>query len=246
MYTIFMSASKTLFISDLHLQEDNTDSMRYFIEFLNNTAKDCEALYILGDFFEAYIGDDNQTNLLKNVALALKNLHEKHQTKIYLMHGNRDFLIGNEFAQLCGAKLLPDPVVIDLYGKKTLLTHGDSFCTQDKSYQFYRKIIRSTFVRFLLLSFPLSFRQKLALYLRNKSKKHVHQSPKAIMDVSKTTVLQAGTKHKVSQIIHGHTHKPQIHHENSTTRYVLPDWHPKGGMLSISSDGSIPELILWD
>jgi UDP-2,3-diacylglucosamine hydrolase len=240
-----MQSSKTLFISDLHLQEDNADSRRNFFDFLNNIAPSSEALYILGDFFEAYIGDDHQTEFIQSISNALKNLYEKHQTKIYLMRGNRDFLMGDDFAKQCSAILLPDPVVIDLYGVKTLLTHGDIFCSEDKSYQVYRKFIQSRFVRFLLLSSPLSFRQKLAGFLRNKSKQHVYHAPKIMMDVSSFAVQKAANHTKAAQIIHGHTHRPDVHQENTFMRYVLPDWHPKGGMLSVIC-GSSPELIRWD
>jgi len=229
----------SIFISDLHLSEEAPDLTRLFLHFLEKIAPLAGALYILGDLFEVWLGDDDTRALARVVQKHLHNLAQDG-VKIYLMRGNRDIMMGERFASLCGATLLSDPTLIDLYGIPTLLMHGDSLCTLDKKHQRYRRLTLNPIVRFLFLHSPLWFRRKIAFYLRNKSKKY--QSSKKIdqliLDVDQEAVTQLLAQYKATQLIHGHTHKPQIHHiaclnelERPGTRCVLGDWGPLGNML---------------
>ncbi len=237
---------KTIFISDVHLSPNCPEILQAFLDFLSQQSKtSVEALYILGDLFEAYVGDD-EPGLIQTVAASLKEMSLVTSAKVYLMQGNRDFLMGKSFAKLCGATLLPDPCVIDLYGEKTLLTHGDKFCTKDRSYQWYRRVIQHPFFKWLVLKTSLGFRRKIARYLRRKSKMHVqHYRYSDKMDVSPDAVKAAALKHHIKQIIHGHTHKPAFHEEEGLKRWVLPDWRPLGGLLCVASDAS-PQLVVRD
>ena len=219
---------QTIFISDLHLSEENPETRQFFLIFLQQYHPD--ELYILGDFFEAWIGDDYEAPWVTEICEALK----ENGAKIYFMQGNRDFLLGKSFVRRCNATLLQDPTVIDLYGTKVLLTHGDVLCTQDHAYQRFRKIVRCRFLQTLFLYLPLCLRQSIAQKLRSKSGDYVKTLSSEIMDVTPSAVAEICAKHQVKHIIHGHTHRPFIHREADYTRYVLPDWHPKGGMLIAS------------
>lgn len=231
-------AMQTIFISDLHLSEENPETRQYFLTFLQQYHPD--ELYILGDFFEAWIGDDYDAPWVTEICDALK----ENGTKIYFMQGNRDFLLGERFARRCHATLLQDPTVIDVYGVKVLLTHGDILCTEDHAYQRYRKIVHCTLLQKLFLCLPLRFRQKIAQKLRQKSGDYVKGLPFVVMDVAPEAVSKICAKHQVKHIIHGHTHKPFVHQEAAFTRYVLPDWHHKGGVLVASPQNPL-ELRLF-
>jgi UDP-2,3-diacylglucosamine hydrolase len=233
----------TLFISDLHLDPSQPATTELFFYFLEHIAPGADALYILGDFFESYIGDDDCNNpFMQSVIHALSRAAESGLS-IFFMHGNRDFLIGKSLLLHAGMTLLKDPSVITLYGRKTLLMHGDSLCTQDRAHQRFRKIVNNKIIQKIFLLLPLSFRKKLANQLRNESKKQNQYKSMAIMDVCDDTVQSEMKKYNVARLIHGHTHKPAIHALlNNAERIVLGAWHQHGNYLHINSDGCA-ELI---
>lgn len=217
----------TLFISDLHLEESRPDITGAFLGFLKTEAPGAEKLYILGDFFEAWIGDDERTPLQEQVATALRALSESG-TRIFLMHGNRDFLLGEDFCARAGATLLDDPTLIDLYGTPTLLMHGDSLCTADVEYQKFRANMRNPQTQKLILARPLKDRQHMARQLREMSMATNQGKAEDIMDVTPEEVVRVMEAHDVSQLIHGHTHRPFEHsldvHDKPAKRIVLGDW----------------------
>lgn len=217
----------TLFISDLHLEESRPDITGAFLNFLKNEAMGVERLYILGDFFEAWIGDDERTPLQEQVATALREVSDSG-TDTYLMHGNRDFLIGEDFCERVGATLLDDPTVIDLYGTPTLLMHGDSLCTDDVEYQKFRTNMRNPKTVAMLLARPLKDRQLMARQLREISMAKNQGKAESIMDVNLEEVVIEFERHDVQLMIHGHTHRPAIHeleaNGNPARRIVLGDW----------------------
>lgn len=238
----------TLFIADLHLSDDTPVLNDLFVRFLNEYASKAAALYILGDLFEAWVGDDDNSQTACLVADSLSQFAQ--QAPVYFIAGNRDFLLGQAFASRANMTLLPENQVIDLYGKKVLLLHGDELCLEDVAYQRYRKIMRHPWVCFLLLHLPFAQRMKLANRIRAKSrerKKEADYWEKA--DVCEAGLVWAkNTFPAIQAIIHGHTHRPCVHqhtiHQQSITRYVLPDWHhQKGGFLLVDSEGAT--LMDW-
>jgi len=229
--------SVTLFISDLHLSPENPAMTNCFVRFLAREAPRADALYILGDLFEAWVGDDVDDSFTRTVVNNLKNWPKP----LYLMQGNRDFLLGEVFAQKTNAKLLPDPTVIDLYGISMLVSHGDLLCTEDKSYLRFRKIVRMAWLQKLFLLLPLKFRLNIAEKLRAQSSSHVKTLSPEIMDVTPKAVSDWLELYKVSRIIHGHTHRPAI----MPDRIVLSMWHDRGGALVASSDKSF-ELVYFE
>lgn len=218
----------TLFISDLHLEESRPDITDAFLAFLHEKAAGVEQLYILGDFFEAWIGDDERTPLQEQIASALKQLSDSG-TDIFLMHGNRDFLIGDDFCHRAGATLLDDPTVIDLYGTPTLLLHGDSLCTADVEYQKFRANMRNPQMQKMMLARPLEDRQQMAKQLRALSMAKNQGKAEDIMDVTPEEVVKELETHGVQLMIHGHTHRPAVHQLEASgkpaRRIVLGDWH---------------------
>ena len=227
----------TLFISDLHLDPNHPKITNTFFYFLEHIAVNADALYILGDFFEVYVGDDEKNTFKQSLINALSRLKESG-VSIFLMAGNRDFLIGQDFTTQAGIVLLPDPTVITLAHQKIVLMHGDNLCTDDKSYQRFRKLVRSTIFQKLFLLLPLSFRQKLANKMRQKSRDYSAHKPISIMDVSEKTVAEVIKKYNADKLIHGHTHKPQVGAE----RIVLDAWHEQGNYFSIDENGKM-EMI---
>lgn len=217
----------TLFISDLHLEESRPDITEAFLRFLDEKASGVEQLYILGDFFEAWIGDDERTPLQEQIAAALRKLRDSG-TDIFLMHGNRDFLIGQDFCDRAGARLLDDPTVIDLHGTPTLLMHGDSLCTADVEYQKFRANMRNPQWQQMILQRPLADRQQMARQLREISMAKNQGKEEFIMDVTPEEVVKDMEKHGVQQLIHGHTHRPAVHELTANgapaKRIVLGDW----------------------
>lgn len=224
----------TYFISDLHLDAGLPDLTQLFIRFMRKQAPTAEALYILGDLFEAWVGDDDDRPGTQVYIDELRKLADKG-VNLYVMHGNRDFLLADGFAKRCKATLLADPAVIDLYGTRTLLMHGDSLCTDDTEHQRTRKILRSEKWKSEFLSQPLAERIKQAKEYRNMSRSHFKDSANAIVDVNQTAVIEAMQQHKVRQLIHGHTHRPAIHQLSINTedarRIVLGDWNTHGSVL---------------
>lgn len=236
-----------LFISDLHLHETRPHITRAFFHFLNTQMQDATALYILGDFFDAWIGDDDDTPLHRDVAQALKTLSDKG-TQIFLMHGNRDFLIGEKFSRLAGAQLLAEFSVIDLYGQPTLLLHGDSLCTGDKDYIAFRQQVRSTQWQQHILAQPLATRKMLAAQLREKSQFMNSLKADEIMDVTNDEVIRLLSHHNTTRMIHGHTHRPARHPltigDKPCERIVLGDWHHQAWAIKANKNGI--DLLSWD
>lgn len=217
----------TLFISDLHLEESRPDITGAFLTFLEEKAAGAESLYILGDFFEAWIGDDERTPLQEQVAGALRQLSDSG-TRLFLMHGNRDFLIGEDFCARAGATLLDDPTVFDLYGTPTLLMHGDSLCTADVEYQKFRANMRNPQWQQMILQRPLRDRQQMARQLREISMAKNQGKEEFIMDVTPEEVVKDMERYGVQRLIHGHTHRPAVHELTANgqpaRRIVLGDW----------------------
>nr|WP_241264563.1 UDP-2,3-diacylglucosamine diphosphatase [Marinobacter daepoensis] len=233
-----------MLISDLHLEESRPDITGAFLSFLKDKTPGVERLYILGDFFEAWIGDDERTPLQEQVASALKEVRSKG-TDIYLMHGNRDFLIGDDFCERAGATLLTDPTVVDLYGTPTLLMHGDSLCTADVEYQKFRANMRNPQTVKMLLARPLKDRQQMARQLREISMAKNQGKAETIMDVTPEEVTRELEAHGVQRMIHGHTHRPAIHNleanGRSAQRIVLGDWEHYAWWLEVRPSQE-PEL----
>lgn len=225
--------SVTYFISDLHLSADRQDINNCLFHFLQTEAIHADALYILGDLFEVWIGDDNVTPFSESIAAALKNLSAT--VPIYFIHGNRDFAIRQAFADRAGMTILPEQYVIDLYGRRALLMHGDELCTRDVEYQKFRKKSRSWWWPRLMLLLPLKTRQKIANDGRETSKNNQKQLTAEIMDVTQSEVELAMQRHNVDLLIHGHTHRPNVHKFNVNNkpmkRIVLGDWYDQGSIL---------------
>jgi len=228
--------SSTFFISDLHLDATRPELSRALAAFLRRHAH-CDALYILGDLFEAWIGDDDDAEPALETSDMLRHFSEGGPS-LYLMRGNRDFLLGEDFARRCGATLLADPSVIDLYGEPTLLMHGDSLCTADTGYQAFRLQARSSAWQSDILGRPLVERRKLASQLRHLSVEANSNKAEDIMDVTQAEVDRVMSEHGVGQFIHGHTHRPMRHEEAHGGRWVLGDWNRYGWAIK-ASDGKI-------
>lgn len=235
-----------LFISDLHLHESRPLVTRAFFHFLETRARAAQALYILGDFFDAWIGDDDDSELLRKVAEKLLALKQAG-VAIYFMHGNRDFLLGETYAQKAGMELLPESWVIDLYGTPTLLLHGDTLCTADLDYQQFRQMVRSPQWQQQILSQPLAARRLLAAQLREKSQSMNSMKAEDIMDVTQDEVTAQMEQANVTRLIHGHTHRPATHSFNiqgqKVERIVLGDWHSHGWC--VEADEESCRLINW-
>lgn len=232
-----MKESRSLFISDLHLCEVHPNISALFLKFLQVDARQCDALYILGDFFEQWIGDDHQTELNQRILRALKALTQSH-VPVYFIHGNRDFLIGKRFAKAAGMTLLPDPSVITLYNKQILLSHGDYLCIDDHAHQAFRRFYTNRFYQRLFLLLPIKLRLKIANKARHTSKKR-HLSNNAFTgDIHPEFTLKEAKKHGGELLIHGHTHRPcmdRIHwQQQSIERIVLPAWEDNASYLEIT------------
>jgi UDP-2,3-diacylglucosamine hydrolase len=231
---------KTLFVSDLHLDAASPEIARQFHAFLGDEARSAEALYILGDLFEAWLGDDDPDPAARATVGALRALTDTG-VPLFLMHGNRDFLIGERFCRETGATLLPDGTVIELHGERAVLMHGDALCTDDASYQRLRRIVRNPLVRGLFRLMTLNQRRALAARLRAGSRAHVGMTAPELMDVNAETVAQAFREAGVRTMIHGHTHRPAVHPLEidgaPAQRIVLGDWYTQGSVLEVSAGG---------
>ena len=216
-----------LFISDLHLSPERPEVTRAFLTFLQQHADSTEALFVLGELFEACIGDDDTCATGIEVQEAFKQLTDKG-VGLFIQHGNRDFFIGKRFCKATGANLLADEHLVEYMDETVLVMHGDTLCTDDVDYIRFRKKIRHPVSKALLQLLPLTYRQKLANAMRAKSKAANANKPSAIMDVNANAVEAVMTKHCVSTLIHGHTHRPDRHQHENGERIVLGDWHDKG------------------
>lgn len=225
-----MQNKRTFLISDLHLDEDSPEIAQLFLNLLGK-AHEMDALYILGDLFETWIGDDDPLPFYRNIINALQKA-TKQGLPIYYLHGNRDFLIGKKFFQETGCQLLKDEEKIILYGTPVLLMHGDTLCTRDVKYLKARRRAKNPFLQYLFLSLPLFVRKRIAQNMRIRSKRHKKMIPHDIMDVTPAAVDTVMEKHQVNFLIHGHTHMPCIHPlDNHKTRIVLAAWHKTGHAL---------------
>lgn len=229
-----------LLISDLHLQEERPDITRAFLDLLDGRARHAKALYILGDFFEAWIGDDAMTPFQQSICQALRQLSDSG-TAVYLMHGNRDFLIGQAFCTAAGCTLLADPSVIELGGEPVLLMHGDTLCTRDLAYMKMRRYLRNPVSLWILRHLPLATRQKLARKLRSESRAQTRMKATEIVDVTPEEVPKVMAAHGVRTLVHGHTHRPAIHklvvEGEPARRIVLGDWDRRGWTLQVDGQG---------
>ena len=233
--------SHTLFISDLHLSDDEPHITQLLLNFTRDTAPQADALYILGDLFEYWAGDDDRNTPFHQQIIAAMRAVSQQGTPVFIMHGNRDFLMDEELAQDCNATMLPDPTVINLYGKATLLTHGDALCTDDVQYQAFRKQVRQATWRNNFLSQPLAQRKAQIEQLRKMSEDQKQTKAMDIMDVSLAAVEAQFRSSQYPRMIHGHTHRQKMHlHEvdgHSCERWVLGDWHKTGNALRCDADG---------
>jgi UDP-2,3-diacylglucosamine hydrolase len=241
----------TLFVSDLHLDAVRPGIIKIFRDFLRDEAAHADALYVLGDLFEYWVGDDDPQPVAVEVADGLSTL-ARSGVPVFFLRGNRDFLLGADFAARCGMRILPDPCVIDLHGRPTLLMHGDLMCTDDVAYQAFRRESREPAWQAAMLAQPLQAR--IALAHRARAASIAHQQavrpqdgdPNAmqedITDVSQATVEATFARYGITTMIHGHTHRPAIHKltvgEQSATRIVLGDWYEQGSVLRVDADGA--------
>lgn len=236
--------SRTLFIADLHLCQEEPAITAGFLHFLQREAPHCDALYILGDLFEAWIGDDDPNPLHQQVARALRAL----PVPVYFIHGNRDFLIGRRFAQACGMMLLPEEQVLTLYGHRLLIMHGDTLCTDDAGYLRFRAKVHNPWIQRLFLALPLWIRKRIAARMRADSKQANQHKSQTIMDVNQEAVVATMLRQQVPLLIHGHTHRPAIHtlslQGETAQRAVLGAWHSRGSMIQLDASGI--QLIHFD
>lgn len=229
----------TYFISDLHLCAERPHTIQLFDDFLNRTLHKTERLFILGDLFESWVGDDYQEPCLGPALKTLRRYTESVPTGF--IHGNRDFLIADTFARQHGIDLLPEVNVIDLYGVATLIMHGDTLCTDDHDYQAVRAQVRQPEWIRQVLSLPLQQRLTMAKQYRMESQARNGYQAEHIIDVTQTSVEKAMRDHDVHRLIHGHTHRPNIHQFDldgtRATRIVLGDWDTLGSALVVNAEG---------
>lgn len=230
----------TLFISDLHLSHERPDKLILFKKLLEGPARCADALYILGDLFEAWAGDDDTTPPHPEI-IAMLAAYTGNGGQLYVMRGNRDYLLGNTFAGVTGIKIIQDPAVIDLYGNKTLLMHGDTLCTRDIKYQIYRRIVNNPVAIKLFLRVPYPLRHRIWHGIRNLTRKTSARKSHAIIDVHQPAVEKIMIRHQVYNLIHGHTHREGIHtfdlRGQKATRHVLDDWYDRDSVLVADANG---------
>ena len=234
----------TYFISDLHLERIESPITNIFTAFLDDLNQN-DSLYILGDLFESWIGDDNVSELSQYISDRLLMLSER-DISVAIMHGNRDFLIGEDFCKASSIKLINDPRIIEIDTKKVMLTHGDELCTDDSEYQAFRSVVRNPLWQKDFLNFPISKREKIAGEAKDASKDSKENKAMEIMDVNTDAVLKAFNDQNIEIIIHGHTHRPNIHKVSNEgknlTRYVLGDWN-KNSAIILKWDEAEVELM---
>lgn len=237
----------TLFISDLHLCAQRPAVMTLFLDFLRGRATHADALYILGDLFEYWIGDDAVADAEFAAVIAGLRALTQSGVAVYVMHGNRDFLLGEEFTQITGCRLLPDPTLIDLYGTPVLLMHGDTLCTDDVDYQNFRRIVRDPQWIKKFLAQSRDQRNAVVRDLRATSKVAMAEKPPDIMDVNPAAVETVMRTQRVHHLIHGHTHRPAQHDllidGQPARRTVLGDWYEQGSVLACDARGCVLESL---
>jgi len=232
----------TLFISDLHLEADSPQIAEQFIALLESEARDADALYILGDLFESWIGDDDPNEHYALIRQALRKLVDQ-DVPVYFMHGNRDFMIGEDFASETGVRILPDPYVLEIHGTRVLLSHGDAYCTDDVEYQEVRKMTRDPQWQAMMLTKPVQERLEFAARAREASLAHGDAVNEDITDVNGEAIEQALREADVGIMLHGHTHRPHVHSltvdGRDCTRIVLGDWFERGSVVRWDEDGPV-------
>ncbi len=242
--------ARVIFVSDLHLSRERPATNEIFFRFLAEKARDAAALYVLGDLFEYWIGDDDLVaeggDLGREVAAGFAELGRRG-ARVCLMHGNRDFLMGERLCAAAGATLLDDPMVEEIGGERTLLTHGDALCTDDVDYQKWRATARSEAWQRQFLSKSIAERRQLVGQMRETSRAVTRSKPPEITDVNAQAVRDLLLRHRVRRMIHGHTHRPALHEMRlggrNCERWVLPDWYSTGGYLEF--DGAEPRLVFF-
>lgn len=236
----------TLFVSDLHLAADRPETTRLFIHFLETRARQARAVYVLGDLFEVWLGDDMILPDYQPAIAAMKALSDSG-VPLFLMHGNRDFFMGEQLMQLCGATLLDDPSKIDLDGIPTLLMHGDTLCSDDLEYMKFRAMVRNPEWQNEVLAKSPAERLALAKQFREISKTETGNKAENIMDVNQAEVERMFSAHSVKRLIHGHTHRPAMHelkiNNQNVQRIVLGDWYTQGSVLVCENGQCILEKI---
>lgn len=228
------------FISDLHLDTTRPGITDLFLRFLRDLPAEVESLFILGDLFEAWIGDDAIGDLERGVAEGIRAVAQRG-VNVRFMRGNRDFLLGRDYCERAGMRLLPDACVLDIGGLPTLLLHGDTLCTDDHAYQAFRRQVRDPAWIEGFLAKDVAQRTAFALQARAASQQHQQQVGETITDVNADEVAATFRRYGVSRIIHGHTHRPAIHPATADCpgeRIVLGDWYEQGSRLTIGRDGS--------
>jgi UDP-2,3-diacylglucosamine hydrolase len=231
----------TLLLSDLHLSPERPGALAAFHAFARGPARQAAAVYILGDLFDWWVGDDQlEDPFVAGIAASLKSVADAG-VPLFVGRGNRDFLLGERFARTTGATLLPDFTVIELAGTRTVLCHGDELCTDDTEYQVYRARMREPAAQARLLRLPYMVRRAIAWWLRRKSRGEKALKPESIMDVTPIAVEAAFRVHGARRMIHGHTHRP-ARHEHSvdgviSERFVMADWQDRGHYLAVDTDG---------
>jgi UDP-2,3-diacylglucosamine hydrolase len=236
-----------LFLSDLHLSPERPGVAAAFHRFCGSAAREASSVYILGDLFDWWIGDDQlRESFAANVADSLRGVTESG-VALVVARGNRDFLLGERFAAATGATLMGDTLRLDLGGVPTLLSHGDELCTGDVDYQRYRRKTRDPQTQRRFLRLPYAARRLFAAWLRRKSRASTSYKPETILDVDESAVVAALRNHDVRRLIHGHTHRPATHHLTvdgvGRERIVLPDWHDRGHFLAWRDDGPVAHEI---
>jgi len=233
-------ASRTYFVADLHLTDERPAATGRFFRFLQDEVTGADALYILGDLFEAWIGDDHGEQVAGDTANRLAALGEAG-TRVYFMHGNRDFMLAERYAARSGMTLIADPARIDLYGVPTLLMHGDTLCTDDTAYQDFRRRVRHPLTRALLRRLPRALRQRMARQARAGSEAAKAHKAAEIMDVNADEVVRVLREYQVCRLIHGHTHRPAQHKltvdDRACERWVVPDWYTRWGYVACDAAG---------
>ena len=220
-----------LFISDLHLDQHKPEISQHFLTFIKTRAAHARVLYILGDLFEVWSGDDSPADEFSEIFNALQTLSKT--ADIYFLHGNRDFLVGQQLAQKIGFKIIQSPCVIKLASQQVVLLHGDELCTDDMEYQAFKKMVRGDKWQHDFLAKPLAERLAITAQLRKQSKSVMTEKSAGIMDVNQQAVVDTFDQLNVDTIIHGHTHRPAIHSlDQGRRRFVLGDWNPEPSYIS--------------
>ncbi|MDB2339010.1 UDP-2,3-diacylglucosamine diphosphatase [Gammaproteobacteria bacterium] len=232
------------FISDLHLSKNTPSVTEGFFKFLQTAAQELSHLYILGDLFEAWVGDDDNSELATSVIQKI-NHATRNGLEIFFIHGNRDFLCGESFAEHSNLTLLPDPFFLNFFDLKIALSHGDDFCTEDLEYIEFKKEVRSSKWQEEFLQKPLDERLSIASNMRDASQKNNSSKEVSIMDVTQAAIEDFFEEHHIDLLIHGHTHRPKTHKTNTSTRIVLGDWHETGWCLMLDEQQQeLKEFIL--